>query len=230
MSKTFVIHTLSGKNIQFDFDIGTSLALFRKNITARAKYSLIHKGKVIIYENDNENSTVRSILEMVDIEEIISEPITHLYLTENWGYPRIRVGKLLLGEKKLKEISHRKDLPDILVCPINLELIHYPVKINERFYDVEALSNYLSEEINKWTTHASSKKEITCPFRIPIDMNIICDILKFDIKEDGTCNKIHPNTVQNCFIYNIFVYRTNKDQSEYDQILLDYEKSVSHEM
>jgi hypothetical protein len=196
------------------------------------KYRLVHKNQTIIYDNEDLDMSLIKILEMSDIP-IETEIV--LYLTLGFGYPWIRAGKILFGTKELKKMEGRSDIPDHLICPINMSLIYYAIKLNGRFYDLDSLSPYLMGEINKWVDSFNRAilydtgypENVLCPFRIPVPMELVMNILKYSTRDDGTFNQIYENTVSNCFIYDIFVHKTNHDQVEYDKLLKEYYETIN---
>lgn len=213
--KRFIIHQLSGINIEFDFDISCSLKLF----VHRSKYTLTYKGQAVIYDNDNEHKSVKDIIDLACMD-ILEQDTIDLYLTFNFGYPRKREGKYLISRNDCKVLEERDDLPSILLCPINMSLIHYPVKLNGRYYDIESISEYLAPELNKIIEPQQHIIDVYCPLRIKIDGYFIARIMKNHYINQSKSFTI--NSVSNYFLYEIFVYRRNSDQLEYNKLLLDY--------
>lgn len=101
--KTIIIHQLSGKNIEFEFDINEKLRLFRQNILTlsniKSRYTITSKGHVIIYDNDKDDNSVKKLLESSPDESLAECDKLDFYLTYNFGYPRMREGKLLVSQR-----------------------------------------------------------------------------------------------------------------------------------
>lgn len=222
--KRFIIHQLSGINLDFKFDIRDNLQLFRDKIGHPNKYTLTYKGHPVIYDNE-QNQSVKEILDLACLN-ILEQDTIDLYLTFNYGYPRKREGKFLISRNQCQLLEERDDLPSILVCPIEMSLIHYPVKLNGRFYDVEALSSYLAEELNKINMYAAPQQVpvIQCPLRMNIDGYFIACLLRNHYINEAKF--ITKNSVLNYFIYEMFVYKRNGDQLEYNKLLLDYVNTI----
>ena len=227
MIKKFIIHQLSGKNTTFEFDVTKNLKSFRKCIFKEpvVSYSLITNGVVVIYGNDIEDESVQKIIEMSSVIGLLDKDTIDLYLTFNFGYPRIRTGKFLLPHNTIELIEERSDTPNILLCPINMNLIQYAIKVNGRFYDIEAISEYLAGEFNKLKIDGTHV--ILCPLRTVISLDFIASILSTLMKHKSVNNIqnldiIHTNSVRNYFVYEVFAHMRNTDQDEYNKLLLDH--------
>lgn len=128
------------------------------------------------------------------------------------------------SHKDLQIIEENPDLPTILLCPINMEIIQYPVKINGRFYDIEAISEYLTVELNKnlqLIQRDILRPVLKCPLRMNIDPDLILEILH-TLRSNGVDGNIHPNSVRNYFVYKIFMFRKNEDQIAYNKLITNY--------
>jgi hypothetical protein len=222
-TKKFYIHTLLEKNHEFFFDINQPLKNFRTRIICdNVSYSLINSGRICVYDNDDGTKIFKELLELSHPELLLSSEI-HFYLTMNYGFPRKREGKFLISKEK-QNIIEKKFLE--LNCPINLTPIQYAIKINNRFYELEEMANYLSNELNK--IFVDGNYQIICPFRTPINKSTIIFVLSWhykdcrdrgiDIPSDGKIKTVNKSSVQICLWY---MPSRQNDQKEYNEKLLE---------
>lgn len=221
--KSFQIHTLMGNTYKFKFNINNTLDNFRKNIN-ETNYSLINKGKVIIYSNDSCDFTVKELIELTDTDIITSDNIT-FHLTNNFGFPRLRHGKCLIKTETYKDLEMKNDTPSRLLCPLSMETIQYAVKINGRFYDLHYIAEFLAYELNKFIS--GQIKELICPFRMKIDLenNLGAGLFLHHYNEQlNAFDKASISSVEH-----FLLIRKDRftDQQEYDNIIKNYVKLIS---
>lgn len=168
--KLFKINTLEGITISFSFDCKDIVEQFRLHIKQPTMYSILYKCKIFIYANDA-NTTIESLM-MLTNEDMLTLDTIQCHLTLNFGFPRNRQGKLLIPEAKQEQIEHTYTNEAIhLLCPISLQTIQYPVKLNGHFYDLDAIAAYLA---NGFKDQIVPK----CPMNIDIPDELTLCILK----------------------------------------------------
>lgn len=191
--KLFKINTLEGKTFTFNFNCKDNLKTFRTNLTMQYPYTIIYKGQSFIYANDNDDMSIEELM-MLTNSLMIELDMVQCYLTLNFGFPRLRQGKLLL---KPEEIIENVDL----ICPITLEAIQYAIKLNGKFYDLNAIAEYLANAFNK--------NILTCPMRINIPDELISCIYKHHYPS----TKFTKSSMQAC------LYAVNSHQEEYNKLI-----------
>jgi len=131
------------------------------------------------------------------------------HLTLNLGFPRSRQGKLLISDGK-QEIIESDDSSIDLICPITLKLIQYAIKINGKFYELEAISEYLANVFN------NSKGNIpTCPMRINLPDELVADIYDHHYCESTkSLHEFSKSSMQSCLLLTL-----NDNQEEYNKLI-----------
>jgi len=207
MDKLFKINTLEGKTYSFNFNCKDELKTFRSSLDIENKYTIIHKGKQFIFANDKDNGSIEDIMILTDLN-MLELDIVQCHLTLNLGFPRLRQGKLLINKDK-QEIIENSNFD--LTCPISLMTIQYAIKINSKFYDLEAISEYLANAFN------NSKEGIIpkCPMRIDLSDELVDCIFKYHYsKTTKSLNKFSKSSMQSC----LFLI-ANSHQEEYNKLI-----------
>jgi len=204
--KLFKVNTLEGKTYSFKFNCKDDLKSFRSYLNIQYKYTIIYKGKVFIFSNDEDNKSIEELMILTSPDMINLETV-QCHLTLNLGFPRSRQGKLLISDDK-QEIIENSD--SNLICPISLQLIKYAIKINGKFYELEAISEYLANAFN------NSKGNIpTCPMRINLPDELVADIYDHHYCESTkSLYEFSKSSIQSCLFFT-----TNCHQEEYNKLI-----------
>lgn len=207
--KLFKVNTLEGKTYCFNFNCKDDLKSFRSHLNIQYKYTIIHKGKAFIFSNDEDDKSIEELMILTSTDMINLETV-QCHLTLNFGFPRLRQGKLLITDDK-QSIIESDDSSIDLICPISLQLIKYAIKINDKFYELEAISEYLANAFN------NSQNGIipTCPMRIKLPDELVADIFDHHYcKTTKSLHKFSKSSIQSClFLTSTF------HQEEYNKLI-----------
>ena len=207
MDKLFKINTLQGKTYTFNFNCKDDLKIFRSKLNIENKYTIIYKGQAFIFANDEDDSSIENLMILTNLN-MLDLDIVQCHLTLNLGFPKLRQGKLLVTiDKKIAIENTAFDL----ICPISLEIIQYAIKINGKFYDLEAISEYLANAFN------NSKEGIipTCPMRIDLPDELVDCIFKYHYcKITKSLNKFSKSSMQSCLFLT-----ASSHQEEYNNLI-----------
>lgn len=219
MIKNFIIKKLTGRHDEFKFDVSRTLAEFRQHIKESVQYTLLNSSRGCIYDNDNENSTVKYLIELLDRDILKDETIT-LHLSLNCLTPKRREGKRLIPCEHANEIVINPDTPSNLICPLNHDLIYYAVKINNQFYELDNISEYLTTQLKG----PSNDSKLRCPLNTIISQDFTRNIILYHYDRDSkTFNELEVGTVKQYFLTKL--RNRSLDQEEYNSLLLSHYQS-----
>lgn len=210
--KLFKINTLEGKTYSFNFNCKDDLKSFRSHLNIQNKYTIIYKGKVFIFSNDEDDKSIEELMTLTD-SSMIESDIIQCHLTLNLGFPRLRQGKLLITVDQ-QEIIENSDSCIDLICPISLQTIQYAIKINGKFYDLDSISEYLAIAFN------NSKDGVIPmdPMRITLPEELVASIYNHHYcKTTKSLHKFSKSSMQSCLFFN-----TNSHQEEYNKLIKNH--------
>ena len=104
-----------------------------------------------------------------------------------------------------------------LVCLITLDICKYAIKLNNNYYELDDLCDYLASEFEKPDLKKAS--DVKCPMRgeLPKIMIYAIAIYHFEVKK-GT--EISKSSLQICLWE-----QSEKDQKEYNSLIISYRDS-----
>lgn len=210
LTRLFKVNTLQGQTFSFHFNCIDNLQSFRTNIIAQSLYTIIYKGKQFIFSNDDDNASIESLILLTDVT-MLDLDVIQCHLTLNLGFPRLRQGKLLISESKNQTIENSNTNTSIdLLCPISLSTIQYAVKINNHYYDLDAISEYLANGFNN-----SNGTIPKCPMRIDLPEELLTHIIKYHYSTTKQVfNEFSKSSMQSC-LYPM----TKHYQQEYNTLI-----------
>lgn len=205
--KLFKINTLGGKTYSFEFDCKADLKTFRLNLEIETPYTIIYKGTGFIFSNDKDDSLIEELMILTN-PTMMDLDIVQCHLTLNMGFPKLRQGKLLITSEK-QDLIENSNFD--LACPISLQIIQYAIKINGKFYDLEAISEYLANAFNNAKDGIIPK----CPMRIDLPDDLVASIYNHHYSEEKKSLYKFSKSSMQCCLY----FTANNNQEEYNELI-----------
>lgn len=206
--KLFKVNTLQGKTYSFDLNCNDNVKSFRSNIDEPTFYTIIYKGIPFIYANDEDTKSIGELMMLTD-ENMLTLDTIQCHLTLNFGFPSLRQGKLLVTQSQQEVIENSNTNTSIdLICPISLQTIQYAIKINNKFYDLDAIAEYLANAFNN-----SQGPIPKCPMRIDLPEKLITCIYNHHYSKPKT--SFSKSSMQSCLYKNPYFHC----QEEYNTLI-----------
>jgi hypothetical protein len=175
-----------------------------------------------IYCNDSNDISLRELFTTYHPKTLITQ---EMHFLMDLGPMSKRVGRALLTDDDAETINNSDQTPDELICPITYEVIYNAIKINNHFYELFPMCEYLANEYIKYRQDCENLGKQNCAMYCPL-RNIIAEELIVAI--DTFYNRAAKVKIEKSSMYYIVEdspFSQRAAQLEYDQLLLAYNRS-----